>query len=55
MNIERFAVPELLFHPSDVSISQMGIPEAIVHCVSLVDPSKRRKLGPFFAPYTRAG
>lgn len=29
MNNEQFCVPELLFHPSDVGIQQMGIPEAI--------------------------
>ena len=29
LNNERFAVPELLFSPSDVGISQTGIPEAI--------------------------
>ena len=28
MNNERFAVPEILFHPSDVGIQQMGLPEA---------------------------
>lgn len=32
---ERFAVPEILFHPSDIGINQMGIPEAILHSVSL--------------------
>ncbi|XP_008309590.1 actin-related protein 6 [Cynoglossus semilaevis] len=30
---ERFAVPEMLFHPSDIGIQEMGIPEAIVHSV----------------------
>ncbi|XP_049579355.1 actin-related protein 6 isoform X1 [Syngnathus scovelli] len=30
---ERFAVPEILFHPSDVGIQEMGIPEAIVDSV----------------------
>lgn len=35
MNNERFQVPELLFHPSDVNISEMGISEAIVHCIQL--------------------
>ncbi|CAL1591942.1 unnamed protein product [Knipowitschia caucasica] len=30
---ERFAVPEMLFHPSDISIQEMGIPEAIVHSI----------------------
>lgn len=32
---ERFAVPEILFHPSDIGIEQMGIPEAITHAISL--------------------
>ena len=27
---ERFAIPELLFHPSDVGIQQMGVAEAII-------------------------
>ncbi|MEQ2244735.1 Actin- protein 6, partial [Ilyodon furcidens] len=30
---ERVAVPEMLFHPSDIGIQEMGIPEAIVHSV----------------------
>uniref|UniRef100_A0A1A8N6Q1 Actin-related protein 6 n=1 Tax=Nothobranchius rachovii TaxID=451742 RepID=A0A1A8N6Q1_9TELE len=30
---ERFAVPEMLFHPSDIGIQEMGLPEAIVHSV----------------------
>lgn len=30
---ERFAVPETLFHPSDIGIQEMGIPEAIVDSV----------------------
>ena len=30
---ERFTVPEILFHPSDIGIQQMGIPEAIVDSV----------------------
>lgn len=30
---ERFAVPEMLFHPSDIGIQEMGIPEAIVHSI----------------------
>ena len=32
---ERFTVPEILFHPSDIGINRMGIPEAISHCISL--------------------
>ena len=34
MNCERFTVPELLFHPSDVNIMQQGIPELIESVVS---------------------
>ncbi|KAK3578879.1 hypothetical protein CHS0354_010239 [Potamilus streckersoni] len=30
MNNERFAIPELLFHPSDVGIHEMGIAEALM-------------------------
>lgn len=30
---ERFVIPELLFHPSDVGVRQMGVGEAIVHAI----------------------
>jgi len=30
---ERFTVPEVLFHPSDVGLNQCGLVECIVHCV----------------------
>lgn len=30
---ERFAVPEILFHPSDIGVQEMGIPEAVTHAV----------------------
>lgn len=33
MSNERFAIPELLFHPSDVGIHEMGVAEALVHAV----------------------
>lgn len=33
MNNERFSIPEILFHPSDVGIRQMGIPETIMDCL----------------------
>lgn len=33
LNNERFSIPEILFHPSDVGIRQMGIPEAIIDCL----------------------
>lgn len=35
---ERFAVPELFFHPSDVGIRQMGIPEAIFEACKVCPP-----------------
>ncbi len=44
MNVERFTVPELLFHPSDVGIEQVGIPEALVHAASRCPESTRRWL-----------
>jgi len=34
MNNERFTVPELLFHPSDIGIPQMGIVEAAIASIS---------------------
>ncbi|XP_034175521.1 actin-related protein 6 [Osmia lignaria lignaria] len=34
---ERFAIPEILFFPSDVGIRQMGIPEAIMDCLKGCD------------------
>lgn len=33
LNNERIAIPEILFHPSDIGIAQMGIAEAVVECV----------------------
>ncbi|PIK59741.1 putative actin-related protein 6 [Apostichopus japonicus] len=44
LNNERFAVPEVLFNPSDVSIQEMGIPEAIVYCIGLVQEDMRPHL-----------
>lgn len=29
MNNERFSVPEVIFHPSDIGINQMGLSEAV--------------------------
>uniref|UniRef100_A0A914N125 Actin-related protein 5 n=2 Tax=Meloidogyne incognita TaxID=6306 RepID=A0A914N125_MELIC len=34
LSVERFALTELLFNPSDVEIGQMGIVEAINNCLS---------------------
>lgn len=33
LNNERITIPEILFHPSDIGITQKGIAEAIVECV----------------------
>ena len=33
MNNERFAVPEILFRPSDVGVQEMGITESLVHSI----------------------
>uniref|UniRef100_A0A336LZW8 Actin-related protein 6 n=1 Tax=Culicoides sonorensis TaxID=179676 RepID=A0A336LZW8_CULSO len=35
INNERFAIPEILFHPSDIGVNQMGIAEAAVHSINL--------------------
>lgn len=34
LNNERFAVAEILFHPSDVGINQMRVSEAIMDCLT---------------------
>ncbi|EYC29346.1 hypothetical protein Y032_0006g2927 [Ancylostoma ceylanicum] len=34
INRERFALPELLFHPSDIGLNQMGVVEAVVESLS---------------------
>jgi len=44
MNNERFQVPELLFHPSDIGIQQMGIPECIAHVIGQCPEEARRWL-----------
>ena len=31
---ERIVIPEILFHPSDIGVEQMGVPEAICHSIS---------------------
>ncbi|CAG8470121.1 13404_t:CDS:10 [Ambispora gerdemannii] len=38
MNNERFSVPELLFNPSDIGMSQAGIPEVIVEAINATHP-----------------
>uniref|UniRef100_A0A915KUA3 Actin-related protein 6 n=1 Tax=Romanomermis culicivorax TaxID=13658 RepID=A0A915KUA3_ROMCU len=34
LNNERFAVPELIFRPSDIGLSEMGLAELIVHSIN---------------------
>ncbi|KAK6187646.1 hypothetical protein SNE40_005625 [Patella caerulea] len=44
MNNERFAVPEILFQPSDVGINEMGICEAVLHSLQSLDEEMRPHL-----------
>ncbi|KAI9351645.1 actin-like protein ARP6 [Pilaira anomala] len=37
MNNERFMIPEILMHPSDIGLNQAGIPEAITQSVNACD------------------
>ncbi|KAG0175351.1 Actin- protein 6 [Apophysomyces sp. BC1015] len=37
MNNERFMIPEILMHPSDIGLHQAGIPETIAESVSACD------------------
>ncbi|KAI9472348.1 MAG: actin-related protein 6-like protein [Benjaminiella poitrasii] len=39
MNNERFMIPEILMHPSDIGIDQAGIPEAITQSVLACESS----------------
>lgn len=38
LNNERFSVPEVLFHPSDIGITQMGISETVVEAINSCPP-----------------
>ena len=40
LNNERFTIPELLFHPSDIGINEMGIPEAIINSIDSCSSGK---------------
>lgn len=44
LNNERFSVPELFFHPSDIGITQMGITESIVDAINACDEETRPHL-----------
>jgi actin-related protein 6 len=41
---ERFSVPELLFHPSDIGINQMGISEAVIESINACPEETRPHL-----------
>lgn len=44
---ERFVIPEILFHPSDVvGVRQMGVAEAIVHAIGACPPGSAVHLFP---------
>ena len=43
MNNERFMIPEILMHPSDIGMDQAGIPEAIVQSVSACDQGNKTR------------
>jgi len=44
LSLERFSVPEILFHPSDIGIDEMGISEAIVEAINQCPVSMRPHL-----------
>lgn len=44
LNNERFLVPEILFHPSDIGMKSMGIAEAVIKSINLCPPKYRRSL-----------
>lgn len=44
LNNERFSVPELLFHPSDIGINQMGVSEAVIDAISACPEETRPHL-----------
>jgi len=41
MSVERFAIPEVLFRPSDIGLDCGGIAEAIVESINACDPTLR--------------
>ncbi|GMT14927.1 hypothetical protein PFISCL1PPCAC_6224 [Pristionchus fissidentatus] len=44
LNIERFAIPEALFNPSNIGINQMGVAECIAHSLSKCPENLREAL-----------
>lgn len=41
---ERFTIPELLFHPSDIGLEQSGLPETIMHSINTMPEEVRPML-----------
>ncbi|CAI5442430.1 unnamed protein product [Caenorhabditis angaria] len=44
LGVERFAIPEILFSPSDIDIDQMGIGEAVIESLARCPPNLRAAL-----------
>uniref|UniRef100_A0A1B0CD89 Actin-related protein 6 n=2 Tax=Lutzomyia longipalpis TaxID=7200 RepID=A0A1B0CD89_LUTLO len=44
LNNERFSIPELFFHPSDIGIQQMGVPEAVLDAIAACPPETAEHL-----------
>mmetsp|Transcript_3733 Transcript_3733/g.7141 ORF Transcript_3733/g.7141 Transcript_3733/m.7141 type:complete len:634 (-) Transcript_3733:68-1969(-) len=44
LSVERFAIPEVLFRPSDIGMTQLGIADAIVQSIESCDPIYRPAL-----------
>ena len=44
LSVERFAIPEVLFRPSDIGLTQLGIAEAIVQSIETCHPIHRAAL-----------
>jgi actin-related protein 6 len=38
MESERFSIPEILFHPSDIGMEQAGVAEAAAQSLDCLEP-----------------
>mmetsp|Transcript_22179 Transcript_22179/g.33776 ORF Transcript_22179/g.33776 Transcript_22179/m.33776 type:complete len:737 (-) Transcript_22179:47-2257(-) len=43
-SVERFAIPEVLFRPSDIDMEQIGLAESIVQSIEALDPIYRASM-----------
>ena len=53
LNNERFTIPELLFHPSDIGLKEMGLSEAIVDSIQSCYHGKSLKAFNYSLIYSR--